>query len=58
MTLRIKRETITLKEAPRNAFIRAILNKGNSYFLWLPDGIKMSGFVGPMKKGRLIQVIK
>jgi hypothetical protein len=55
---KIKREILIFSgtNTPKSSLVRGVLKRGNRWFFWWPEGMKMSGFVGDGGKGRLVEV--
>lgn len=56
---KIQREIMMFSgNTSHSKLVEGVLTKGNRWFWWYPDGMKMSGFVGDGSKGRLIEIKK
>lgn len=54
---RKRRERMKLAcNVPDHMLVRAILEKGNSYFFWWPMSLKMSGHCSDVTDGRLVEM--
>lgn len=54
--MRYRVQTIDVTQSPRRSLVAACLAKGHRWVWWWPDGMKMSGFVGRVDKGRVVVV--